>query len=212
MSGVTFLQVLVVAGALCRRNNVICRLERKRHIHRHTHRKMWLGPGQCSKSSTCTQSFHSRISLHTQTSPPVLRLPYITWSQSYFTVFIILHFMCFPPPQIIVFLHPPHTASDYLSLFSSCIVHNQWPHQTLTDQHRPGFWFVLKDAERGRDGAAGLASYTRTSNGLSAPSSSHNSDLSPLAPPPLPLFRVDPWRTEGGGCISVLLRWAAGVY
>lgn len=32
----------------------------------------------------------------------------------------------------------------------------------------------------------------------------------PLTPPSL--FRVDPWRTEGGGCISVLVRWAAGVY
>lgn len=122
----------------------------------HTQRKMWLGLGQYSKSSTCTQPFHSRISLHTQSSLPVLRLPYITWSQSYFTVFIILHFMCFPPPQIIVFLHPPYSASDYLSPLSSCAVHNQWPHQALTDQHRPGFWFVLKDAEGGRDGVADL--------------------------------------------------------
>lgn len=136
-------------------SSVVCG-ERDTFTHTHRQRKMWLGLGQYSKSSTCTQPFHSRISLHTQTSLPVLRLPYITWSQSYFTVFIILHFMCFPPPQIIVFLHPPHTASDYLSLLSSCVVHNQWPHQALTDQHRPGFWFVLKDAEGGRDGVADL--------------------------------------------------------
>lgn len=87
----------------------------------------------------CPQPFHSRISLLTQTSPPVLRHPYITWSQSYFTVFIILYFMCFPPPQIIVFLHPPHPAFDYLLPFSSSVVRNQWPRQALTDQHCPGF-------------------------------------------------------------------------
>lgn len=85
-------------------------------------------------------SFHTAkdISAHTDLSP-VLRLPYITWSQSYFTVFIILHFMCFPPPQIIVFLHPPHSAPDYLSALSSSVVHNQWPQQALADQQCPGF-------------------------------------------------------------------------
>lgn len=124
-------------------SSVVCREKRhlhtRRQTHRHTHtyRKMWLGPGQYRASSACTQPFHSRISLHTQTSLPVLQLPYITWSQSYFTVFIILHFMCFPPPQIIVFLHPPQSGSDYLSPLSSSVVHNQWPHQALTDQHSP---------------------------------------------------------------------------
>lgn len=114
--------------------------------------------------------------------------------------------MCFPPPQIIVFLHPPYSASDYLSPFSSRAVHNQWPHQALTDQHRPCFWFVLKDAEGGREGWGGrLASYTRTSNGLSAPSSSHNSDLSPHTPF---LFFGS---THGGQKGEVVFqRWCAG--
>lgn len=163
--------------------------------------------GTVSPQLYCPQPFHSRISRRTQTSPPVLRLPYITWSQSYFTVFIILHFMCFPPPQIIVFLHPPHSASDYLSPFSSSVVHNQWPHQS---PHRSTLSRLLICAKGGRDGGreggGRLAGYTRTSDGLSAPSSSHNSDLSPPPRPSFSLFRVDPWRTELGGREEVVFQ------
>ena len=106
--------------------------------------------------------------------------------------------MCFPPPQIIVFPHPPHSASDYLSPLSSSIVHNQWTHRAHTDQQLPSFWFVLKGAEGGEGWGGRLAGYTRSSDGLSAPSSSRNSDLSPHGPSS-PFSWVEPWRTESGG-------------
>lgn len=114
VSGVALLQVLVVAGALGGRNNVVGGLWRK-HIHRE---------GEEERVRAEVVHTFKGISVHRH-PPPILQLPYITWSQSYFTVFIILYFMCFPPPQIIVFLHPPRSASDYLSPLSSSIVHNQ---------------------------------------------------------------------------------------
>ena len=125
--------------------------------------------------------------------------------------------MCFPPPQIIVFLHPPHSASDYLLPFSSSVVHNQWPPQPPLDHDCPGPGCVGREGggrgggEGGRDGGGRLAGYTRTSDGLSAPSSSHNSDLSPPPRPSFSPFRVDPWRTEfGGGEEVVFQRRCAG--
>lgn len=64
----------------------------------------------------------------------------------------------------------------------------------------------------GREGWGGrLASYIRTGDGLSALSSSHNSDLSPRPPfPPFPFSLVDPWRTGGGGVEVVFQLRCAG--
>lgn len=69
--------------------------------------------------------------------------------QSYFTVFIIPYFMCFPPLQIIVFLHPSHPAPPhYLSPLFSSVFHDQWPHQAPTDQHCPSL--ICAEGREGR--------------------------------------------------------------
>lgn len=114
--------------------------------------------------------------------------------------------MCFPPPQIIVFLHPPHSASDYLSPLSSSVVHNQWLYQALTDQHCPDFWFVLKGAEGRRDGAAGL---------LATPGPAMDYLHPPVptiliySPPPMPFFSPGRPMEDSGGEVVFQL-WCAG--
>lgn len=159
---------------------------------------MWLDPWQ---------PFHPRISLCAQTSLPVLRLLYITWSQSYFTVFIILRFMCFPPPQIIVFLHPPHSC---LRLFIAPLLLHRPQSMDSVSPHRstasPAADLCWKEAAMW--GGLKLAGYTWTSDGLSAPSSSHISDLFPLRA--LPVFsgrpmedrRREEWLYFSGGALG----------
>ena len=121
--------------------------------------------------------------------------------------------MCFPPPQIIVFLHPPHSASDNLSPLSSSVVHNQWPHQALADQHRPGFWFVLKGAEGGWDGAADLLATAEPAMDYLHPPVP-TILIYPNPPTPFPPFfgSTHGGQKVGGGCISAGVRRAAGVY
>lgn len=210
MSGVALLQVLVVAGALRRRYDVIRRLRRERDGERDTFTHMYVR--RCvfgySESSTIlpTAIPFKDISAHADLSAcpsaSIYHLESIIFHSVYHSSLYVLSTSadnCFPSPSALC-----------LRLFIALLLLCRPQSMAPPSPHRSTLSRLLICAKGGRDGGreggGRLAGYTRTSDGLSAPSSSHNSDLSPPPRPSFSLFRVDPWRTELGGREEVVFQ------